>query len=95
MDFPVHVLAINALGVHLLDYLQFCELVPACERAGRWSFLCVIAPLRLRGGDGVAGQSHRHPVAPSSAPASRCHRARCVLSPAAPTAIRITTLSSS
>ncbi len=52
VDFPVHVLAINALGVHLLDYLQFSELVPACEQAGRWSFLCVIAPLRLRGGTG-------------------------------------------
>jgi kynurenine formamidase len=52
VDFPVHVLAINALGVHLLDYLQFGELVPACEEAGRWSFLCVIAPLRLHGGTG-------------------------------------------
>ena len=52
VDFPVHVLAINALGVHLLDYLQFAELVAACEQAGRWSFLCVIAPLRLHGGTG-------------------------------------------
>ena len=24
----------------------------ACEQAGRWSFLCVIAPLRLHGGTG-------------------------------------------
>lgn len=45
--FPVHVLAMHALGVHLMDYLQFEELAPACERAGRWSFLCVVAPLRL------------------------------------------------
>jgi kynurenine formamidase len=52
VDFPVHVLAINALGGHLLDYLEFAELVPACEQAGRWSFMCVIAPLRLRGGTG-------------------------------------------
>ena len=44
---PVHVLAINALGLHLLDYLQFDELVPLCEEAGRWSFFCVIAPLRV------------------------------------------------
>lgn len=50
--FPVHVLAINAMGVHLLDYLQFEDLVPLCEAAGRWSFLCVIAPLRLPGGTG-------------------------------------------
>jgi kynurenine formamidase len=44
---PVHVLAINALGLHLLDYLQFEDLVPLCEGAGHWSFFCVIAPLRL------------------------------------------------
>jgi kynurenine formamidase len=52
VDFPVHVLAINALGLHLLDYLQFDELVRLCEETGRWSFLCVIAPLRLPTGTG-------------------------------------------
>jgi len=52
VDFPVHVLAINALGLLLLDYLEFDELVPLCEEAGRWSFLCVIAPLRLPTGTG-------------------------------------------
>lgn len=52
VEFPVHVLAINALGVMLLDYLQFGDLVPACEETGRWSFLCVIAPLRLPTGTG-------------------------------------------
>lgn len=45
--FPVHVLAINAMGVHLLDYLRFEDLVPLCEADGRWMFLCVIAPLRM------------------------------------------------
>jgi hypothetical protein len=50
--FPVHVLSINALGVHLLDYLQFDDLAPLCEQAGRWSFCCVIAPLRLEQGTG-------------------------------------------
>lgn len=50
--FPVHVLAVNALGVHLLDYLQFDELVSLCEAEGRWSFLCVIAPLRIPRGTG-------------------------------------------
>jgi kynurenine formamidase len=52
VDFPVHVLAVNALGVHLLDYLQFTELAQACAVAGRWSFLCIIAPLRLPTGTG-------------------------------------------
>ena len=50
--FPVHVLAINALGLHLLDYLQLDDVIPHCQDAGRWSFLCVIAPLRLPTGTG-------------------------------------------
>jgi kynurenine formamidase len=50
--FPVHVLALQAVGMYLLDYLQFEDLVPICEAAGRWSFLCVVAPLRLPGGTG-------------------------------------------
>ncbi|MBB4984324.1 kynurenine formamidase [Streptomyces sp. SFB5A] len=50
--FPVHVLAIHALGIHLMDYLQFEDLAPACARAGRWSFLCAVAPLRLSGATG-------------------------------------------
>ena len=37
----------SRLGLHLLDYLEFTELSSACAEAGRWSFLCVIAPLRL------------------------------------------------
>jgi kynurenine formamidase len=52
VDFPVHVLTVNALGLHLLDYLQFTELRQVCEQIGRWSFLCVIAPLRLPTGTG-------------------------------------------
>ena len=45
-------MAVNALGVHLLDYLQFTELAMACAGASRWSFLCVIAPPRLPTGTG-------------------------------------------
>lgn len=45
--FPVHVLAIHAMGLHLLDYLRFEDLAQICAREARWSFLCVIAPLRL------------------------------------------------
>ncbi len=50
--FPIHVLALNAMGVLLLDYLQFEDLQSACEAAGRWEFLCVTAPLRIDGGTG-------------------------------------------
>jgi len=52
VDFPIHVLAINAMGVHLLDYLQFEDLRAICERTGRWEFLFVAAPLRIPGGTG-------------------------------------------
>jgi kynurenine formamidase len=52
VDFPVHVLAVRALGMPLLDYLRFEDLIAICESAGRWSFLCVIAPLRLAAGTG-------------------------------------------
>ena len=52
IDFPIHALALNAMGVHLLDYLQFEDLAAACERAGRWEFLFVGAPLRIAGGTG-------------------------------------------
>jgi kynurenine formamidase len=50
--FPIHVLALNAMGVLLLDYLQFEDLRSACESAGTWEFLCVTAPLRIVGGTG-------------------------------------------
>jgi kynurenine formamidase len=50
--FPVHVLAIQALGVYLLDYLQLEDLMRVCGDRGRWTFLCVIAPLRLPTGTG-------------------------------------------
>jgi kynurenine formamidase len=40
------------MGIHLLDYLQFEDLVVGCEREGRWEFLFVGAPLRVVGGTG-------------------------------------------
>jgi kynurenine formamidase len=52
VGFPVHVLAVHALGLHLLDYLDLDGLAAVCAREGRWSFLCVVAPLRLPGGTG-------------------------------------------
>jgi kynurenine formamidase len=40
------------MGIHLLDFLQFEDLVPRCEEAERWEFLFVAAPLRIEGGTG-------------------------------------------
>jgi kynurenine formamidase len=47
VDFPVHALAMNALGLHLMDYLQFEDLAAVCQAQERWTFLAVVAPLRL------------------------------------------------
>ena len=57
--FPIHVLALNAMGVHLLDYLQFEDLRVVCERTNRWG-----VPGRGRaaahpGRHRVAAQPHR------------------------------------
>jgi kynurenine formamidase len=52
VGFPMHVLALTAMGVHLLDYLHLDELARACEEGGRWEFLFVAAPLRIDGGTG-------------------------------------------
>ena len=52
VGFPIHVLAINAMGIHLLDYLQLEDLARHCEQARRWEFLFAAAPLRLYDGTG-------------------------------------------
>ena len=48
----MHVLAVHAMGLHLMDWLQLDELSAVCEELNRWSFFCVIAPLRLSAGTG-------------------------------------------
>lgn len=72
--YPVHVLAIHAMGLHLLDYLRLEELARLCADEGRWSFLCVIAPLRLPHGDRFPRQSAGGPVT-GGAPAEPTRRA--------------------
>lgn len=52
VPFPVHVLALHALGMHLMDYLDLEGLARACAELGRWRFLCAVAPLRLPGATG-------------------------------------------
>ena len=75
IDFPIHALALNAMGVHLLDYLQFEDLAVACERERRWEFLFVAAPLRIVGGHRIAAQPDRGPL---------MRRARGVSTPTSP-----------
>jgi kynurenine formamidase len=50
--YPIHVLGMNAIGLHFMDSLQFEDLAVACEQRQRWDFLTVIAPLRLDKGTG-------------------------------------------
>ena len=52
VGFPIHVLALNAMGIHLLDYLQLEDLARQCEAVQRWEFLFAAAPLRLVRGTG-------------------------------------------
>lgn len=52
IGFPIHALALNGMGIHLLDYLQLEDLSATCEREGRWEFMFAAAPLRLIRGTG-------------------------------------------
>ena len=52
VGFPMHVLALDAIGVHLLDYLQLEGVARQCEAERRWEFLFTAAPLRLARGTG-------------------------------------------
>jgi kynurenine formamidase len=47
---PIHTVAIVALGLHLMDNLDFDALSVACAETGRWEFLVTVAPLVLRRG---------------------------------------------
>ena len=58
--FPIHVLALNAMGVHLLDYLQLDEVARLCEQERRGGSSCS----RLRPCGLCAGPARRSdPVA--------------------------------
>lgn len=50
MSSPVHVLALAAMGMPILDWPALEELAQACERLHRWEYLLTTAPLRLPGG---------------------------------------------
>jgi kynurenine formamidase len=50
MPSPLHVLALVAMGMPILDWPALEELQATCERLQRWEFLLATAPLRLPGG---------------------------------------------
>ncbi|MCC6177497.1 MAG: cyclase family protein [Chloroflexi bacterium] len=47
---PIHVLALVAMGMQLLDNQNLDDLAAACASRSRWEFMLVVAPLRLVGG---------------------------------------------
>jgi hypothetical protein len=47
---PIHILALVAMGLHLLDNLNLEDLAVACADRSGWEFLLMVAPLRLVGG---------------------------------------------
>jgi len=52
MPFPIHTIAIVAMGIHLIDNCDFEALADQCESMGRADFMLVLAPLILKGGTG-------------------------------------------
>lgn len=49
---PVHVIALRAMGMPILDECDLEPVAEAAARLGRWEFLLTMAPLRLQGGTG-------------------------------------------
>lgn len=49
---PIHVLAITAMGIPLLDNLDLEELSIACREEGSYRFMLTVAPLRVPRGTG-------------------------------------------
>jgi kynurenine formamidase len=59
LAFPVHAVALAAMGAWLLDHVQLEPLAATCRRLARWEFMTAIEPLRLIGSTG----SHVNPLA--------------------------------
>jgi kynurenine formamidase len=59
LAFPVHALALSAMGAWLLDHVEVEELAATCRRLDRWEFFLSIEPLRMVGSTG----SHVNPLA--------------------------------
>jgi kynurenine formamidase len=52
LAFPVHAVALTAMGLWLLDHVEVEELREVCERLSRWEFMLTVEPLRLAGSTG-------------------------------------------
>ena len=52
VDFPIHVLAIVAMGMPLADQCNLEDIAREAQRLHRYTFLLTLAPERVRGGTG-------------------------------------------
>lgn len=52
LPIPIHVIALRAMGLWLIDNGDFEELAARCAAAGRWEFLFAVAPVLLEGATG-------------------------------------------
>jgi kynurenine formamidase len=50
--FPIHQVAITAIGLHLIDNMALGAIGEQCAAVGRWACLFTLAPLRIAGGTG-------------------------------------------
>jgi len=52
MGFPVHLLTLHVMGVHIFDNCDLRDLSTTAERLGRYEFLLTASPLPVGGGTG-------------------------------------------
>jgi kynurenine formamidase len=52
VDSPIHALALNAMGMPLIDNMNLEQLSLTCTELGLWEFLFTLAPLRVLGATG-------------------------------------------
>ncbi|HJN10923.1 MAG TPA: cyclase family protein [Pirellulaceae bacterium] len=49
---PIHLLTLNAMGIHIFDNCDLEALGEKCDKSGRWEFLITASPIPVQGGTG-------------------------------------------
>jgi kynurenine formamidase len=52
VDFPIHLLTLHAMGVHIFDNCDLQALCQTAEKLQQWEFLLTASPLAIPGGTG-------------------------------------------
>ena len=52
IDFPVHLLTLHAMGVHIFDNCDLTDISKTAEKLQQWEFLLTASPLAIPGGTG-------------------------------------------